>query len=131
MKCLLDTHTFLWAMLTPERIGNKTGALMAEGDSQFFLSIASVWELAIKTALGKLQLPKEPLTYVQTRTQANGIALLPIALEHVCASAKLPRWHGDPFDRMLIAQAQIEKMILVSGDRAFKRYKVDLRDPQR
>ncbi len=131
MKILLDTHTFLWAMFTPERIGKKTRAMVADRDSQFFLSIASVWELAIKAALGKLQLPEEPLTYVQTRTQANGITLLPIALEHACASAKLPRWHGDPFDRLLIAQAHIEKMILLSGDHALKRYKVDLRDPQR
>ncbi len=129
MKVLLDTHAWLWMMLDPQRIGPQTRALVAQPEHTFHLSIASTWELAIKHAAGRITLPEPPLTYVRTRTRADGITLLAVSLEHVCRAAGLPRYHADPFDRVLIAQAEIEDLVLLTHDQQIARYDVSVRDP--
>jgi PIN domain nuclease of toxin-antitoxin system len=129
VNLLLDTHTWLWMMIEPNRIGKKTKALCADPRSSFRLSIASVWEIAIKHAAGRLTLPDDPLRYVVSRTREDGIALLPIQVEHVCLAAQLPRHHGDLFDRLLVAQAQSENLVLLTHDADIKKYDIDVRDP--
>ncbi len=129
MNFLLDTHAWLWMMLEPKRVGKKTRALLADPDNAFRLSLASVWELAIKHAAGRLILPEDPLSYVRSRTREDGISLLPTHLEHVCRAATLPRHHAGPFDRLLVAQAQIEDLVLVTHDAHIPLYGGRVRDP--
>ncbi len=129
MKILLDTHAWLWLLLEPERIGAKTRKLVASQDHAFFFSIASAWELAIKHTAGRLTLPEPPLDYVLSRTRADGIALLSVSLEHVCRAAELPRHHADPFDRLLIAQAEVQDLVLLTHDTNIPRYGISVRDP--
>jgi PIN domain nuclease of toxin-antitoxin system len=129
MRILLDTHAWLWLMLEPERVGERTRSLVSGGANAFVLSIASVWELAIKHAAGRLDLPEPPLRYVQSRTQADGIALLTIRLEHACRAAELPRHHADPFDRLLVAQAELEGLTVLTHDRQVALYGVPTLDP--
>jgi PIN domain nuclease of toxin-antitoxin system len=126
---LFDTHAWLWLLLAPERVGKKMRALVGDSRHEFQLSIASVWEMAIKQAAGRLVLPLAPLAYVQSRTSADGVRLLSIRLEHVCAAAVLPRHHADPFDRLLVAQAQSEGLSIISHDEAISRYDVRVVDP--
>src|ERR1041384_4501860 len=87
MKYLFDTHAWLWLLMAPERVGKKMRALVRDGSHEFHLSVASAWEIAIKHALGRLTLPEEPLAYVESRTSEDGVGLLAIRLEHVCAAA--------------------------------------------
>lgn len=129
MKLLLDTHAWLWMMLEPERIGPETRTLVGAGEHTFQLSIASVWELAIKHAAGRLTLPEPPAVYVRSRTRADGIGLLAISIEHACRAAELPRHHGDPFDRLLVAQAELDDLVIITHDRHIPRYGVAVRDP--
>jgi PIN domain nuclease of toxin-antitoxin system len=129
MKLLLDTHAWLWMLIEPDRIGPQTLALIVEPGHTFLLSGASVWELAIKHAAGRLSLPEPPLEYVRSRTRADGIALLAMSVEHVCRAAPLERHHADPFDRVLVAQAKIEDLVVVTHDRNIPRYGVAVRDP--
>ena len=131
MNLLLDTHAWLWMMIEPKRLGRKTRALLANRDHRFWLSIASVWEIALKHAAGRLTLPEAPLPYIQSRTREDGIALLPVQIEHVCAAALLPRHHSDPFDRLLVAQAQAEALVLLTHDQNIAQYALAVRDPTR
>jgi PIN domain nuclease of toxin-antitoxin system len=129
MKILLDTHAWLWAMLEPARIGPKTRKLLTSADHTFCLSLASVWELAIKHAAGRITLPEPPLTYVRSRVRADGISLLAISVEHACRAAELPRHHADPFDRLLIAQAELDDLTLLTHDKEIATYEISVRDP--
>jgi PIN domain nuclease of toxin-antitoxin system len=129
MRLLLDTHAWLWILIEPERIGPRTRALLAESGNTFMLSIASVWELAIKHAAGRLSLPEPPLEYVRSRTRADGIGLLAMSAEHVCRAASLERHHADPFDRVLVAQAQIEDLVVVTHDQHIPKYGISIQDP--
>ncbi|HVK88408.1 MAG TPA: type II toxin-antitoxin system VapC family toxin [Kofleriaceae bacterium] len=129
MRILLDTHAWLWLMLEPARIGPATRALVEAGEHTFLLSIASVWELAIKHAAGRLTLPEPPHAYVQSRTRADGIRVLAISVAHACRSAELPRHHADPFDRLLVAQAELEQLTILTHDQHIPRYGVAVRDP--
>ena len=104
---------------------------MSDARNTFFLSVASAWEIALKHAAGRLVLPEAPLAYIQSRTAEDGVRLLPIRVEHVCAAAELPRNHTDPFDRLLIAQARGEQLVLLSHDKAVASYGVRVLDPAR
>jgi PIN domain nuclease of toxin-antitoxin system len=126
VRLLVDTHVFLWLHSEPERVRAETHALLAVGGNQVFLSVASVWEMAIKSRLGRLPLPEPLDRYVETRCRATAVSLLAIGPEAAFEVARLPAHHPDPFDRMLIAQARTEKLRLVSHDRAFRKYDVDL-----
>lgn len=129
MNVLLDTHAWLWLMLEPDRIGPATRSLITAGEHAFFLSIASVWELAIKHAAGRVTLPEPPLAYVQSRTRADGIRVLAISVAHACRAAELPRHHGDPFDRLLVAQTELERFTILTHDLHIPRYGVPVLDP--
>jgi PIN domain nuclease of toxin-antitoxin system len=124
MKYLLDTAVWLWSLAEPERINSPARRLIVEGREELYLSAASSWEISIKWALGKLPLPEPPARYVPMRLASQGIRPLPIAHAHALAVAELPPYHRDPFDRLLIAQAQIEQMTLLTADRAFEKYEV-------
>ena len=116
---LLDTHVFLWWRSDVKRISAPARDAIANAPV-VFVSAASAWEAAIKMALGRLALP-EPFA---AGSDASGFQRLPIQFEHAEAAAGLPRHHTDPFDRMLIAQATLEGLTLVTHDRAFDAYGV-------
>jgi len=123
---LVDTHCWLWLQTEPRRFNPRILALLADTDVPLWLSVASLWEIAIKHALGKLPLPQPPQVYVPRRMLSSGCEALPIEPPHALAVAALPHHHGDPFDRMLIAQAQHEGVRLLTVDRQLAAYDVDI-----
>ena len=122
MKLLLDTHCWLWWFVQPERFSEEAIARIADETNELWFSVASVWEIGIKVAIGKLPLPEPIDTYISSRMVLLGARFLEIRAPHALRAAALPLHHRDPFDRMLIAQAQIEDMTLVTADSIFKRY---------
>ena len=114
--------------MEPERLPTLTAAL-GDPANQFYLSAASSWEIAIKYQLGKLRLPESPSSYVPTRMTANGLDGLEIQHAHTLAVGDLPPHHHDPFDRLLLAQAQIEDLHLATADPVFSRYTDRLLSP--
>ena len=124
MKLLLDTHAFIWLNDDVSQLSEKVIALCNSGEHEFFLSITSAWEIHIKTQLGKLELAMPIEQLVKKNIEENHIYLLPINLPHIARLEKLPAYHKDPFDRMIIAQAMIENFTIVSIDRAFANYAV-------
>ena len=126
MKYLLDTGVGLWSLTEPERIHPRVHQLIAEGREELYLSAASSWEISIKSALGKLHLPLPPARLVPESLAAQGIQPLPITHAHALGVSELPMYHKDPFDRLLIAQAQVEGMTILTADRSFARYGVEI-----
>jgi PIN domain nuclease of toxin-antitoxin system len=126
MKYLLDTSIWLWSLGTVERINRRGRELLADGKQELYFSAASSWEISIKMVLGKLQLPESPVSYVPKRLADQGIRPLPIMHQHALAVYALPMHHQDPFDRLLIAQAQAEEMVILTADRAFQKYQVKI-----
>lgn len=124
MRLLIDTHVFLWAQDRPSRLGAALDVL-ADPENERFVSAASVWEIAIKWATGKLVLPDPPDAYVPSRRRALVASSLPVAEEHAVAVSRLPLLHGDPFDRVLVAQAQVLDLTIVTADRAVAQYEVE------
>lgn len=124
MLLLLDTHTILWSSQEPGRLSGRVRDLLIDRDNELFISIASCWEIAIKTGLGKLTLHVALDQLVRREIANNAMQLLPIDLAHVLRVANLPLLHRDPFDRLLVAQAQHQKMTLVSQDPLLARYDV-------
>lgn len=126
MSLLLDTHTWLWFFLQPDRLGAKSLLAIKDAHIKVFLSAASAWEIAIKTRLGKLHLPDDadPERYVPTALASRSMLALPITNEHALRTCALPLHHTDPFDRLLIAQAQIESLTIVTADKRFEQYDV-------
>ena len=108
MRLLLDTHAFLFWVYEPGRLGAAALSALADRDNQVWWSIASSWEIAIKLGLGKLELDGPASEVIPAELLRNGFILLPIEHEHVLAVSQLPRHHGDPFDRLLVAQAMAE-----------------------
>ncbi|PZO15353.1 MAG: PIN domain nuclease [Leptolyngbya foveolarum] len=127
MKLLLDTHTFIWWDSAPDKLSETALTLIYEADNTVMLSVVSVWEIQIKSQIGKLALTSPLADIVRTQQSINGIEVLPIALNHVMTLDQLPLHHKDPFDRMLIAQAISEKAMLISRDAALARYSVSVR----
>ena len=124
MRFLLDTHVWLWTLVSPQRIPADTGELLAEPKNNLLLSAASSWEIAIKYRLGRLPLPEPPARFISPRLVRDGIEPLSVQHHHAQAVADLPEHHEEPFDRMLIAQAQIERLILVTADPNLAAYDV-------
>lgn len=120
-RLLLDTHVFLWWRADDRRVRRPTRDAIAAADV-VFVSAASAWEAAIKTALGRLKIPDT----VEAGVLASGFERLPISFAHAEAAGRLPQHHADPFDRMLIAQARLEGLTLVTHDRQFEPYGVDI-----
>jgi PIN domain nuclease of toxin-antitoxin system len=127
MKYLLDTEVWLWTLTEPEQINPGVRQLIAGGEEELYLSAATSWEISIKSALGKLPLPEPPALYVPRRMLAQGIRPLPITHNHALGVSALPMHHKDPFDRLLIAQARAEDMVILAADRSFARYEVAIR----
>ncbi len=126
MKYLLDTGVWLWSLWEPERITRRAREVISDLDQEVFLSAVTSWEIAIKSAGGKLRLPESPQSYVPKRMAEQGLRPLAVSHPHALAVAALPPHHRDPFDRLLIAQANLEEMILISADRIFQQYRVPL-----
>jgi PIN domain nuclease of toxin-antitoxin system len=120
-QLLLDTHAFIWWRENSVRLNDSARARIGTG-AVVFVSVASAWEVAIKIALGKLQLP-EPF---EVGVEAAGFEKLPIAFSHAEAVATLAHHHNDPFDRMLVAQALCERLTLVTHDRRFAPYGIEV-----
>jgi PIN domain nuclease of toxin-antitoxin system len=125
MRALLDTHTFLWAISGNEKLSHRAGKIFA-GPSDLWLSVASIWEILIKVQIGKLPLPAPVGPYVMRKMADNRIEVLPVSLNHVLRIESLPIRHNDPFDRVLIAQSLEEKLPLVTSDRVFAEYPVEV-----
>ena len=124
MNILLDTQCWLWMALSPDRLSASACALVETGDNELYLSAASAWEIAIKHSLGKLRLPEPPARYVPSRLDVLRTRPLPIEHSHALHVATLPDHHRDPFDRLLIAQAQLEELPILTADPVFARYEV-------
>jgi len=124
MKLLVDTHCWLWLVAEPERIQSDVVEMLVDETNAVYVSSATAWEIVIKHALGKLTLPAPPSEYLPPRMAALGHVSLPIEQRHVLQVAALPAHHKDPFDRILIAQAQVEDMHFVTADRVMAAYDV-------
>jgi PIN domain nuclease of toxin-antitoxin system len=124
MKLLLDTHTFLWFITGDLNLSADALALIEDVVNEKFLSVASLWEMAIKLSLGKLTVAAPLDVLMPQQLSLNGIQLPNIKIAHAAAVTTLPFHHRDPFDRLLIAQAVVEKMIIVGVDTAFDAYPV-------
>ena len=107
-----------------ERLSTRAQLLLSSDEHRLYLSVASMWEIAIKYAVGKLRLPEPPASYVPSRLVAMGVHTLPIGQEHALHVATLPLHHRDPFDRLLIAQAQLEDFAILTSDPHFAAYDV-------
>ena len=129
MKLLLDTQCWLWLNAARKRISGRLLEQLERAETERFLSAASAWEIAIKFALGKLPLPEAPATYVPRRLLDTRTTVIPISDRHALHVAELPPHHRDPFDRLIIAQAQIERLRIVTADPQFEAYDVDVIAP--
>jgi PIN domain nuclease of toxin-antitoxin system len=126
MKLLLDTHAFIWWDSEPEKLSAKVLSLCQNQENTLVLSVVSVWEIQIKNQLGKLNLGTALTEIIENQNKINRIKVLPVNLGHVLYLDKLPNHHKDPFDRLLIAQANTEGFVLLSRDKVFEKYPVKL-----
>jgi PIN domain nuclease of toxin-antitoxin system len=126
MRILLDTHCRLWRLTQPEKLNEEAREILAEGSNTIFLSAASSWEISIKYSLGKLSLPEPPEGFVPKRLLRDGVSSLPIEHIHALRVGELPYHHRDPFDRLIIAQAMIEQLPVMTVDIQFKPYDVKI-----
>lgn len=124
MKLLLDTHSFLWFIGGSDRLSLTARSLIEDTDNQPFLSMASLWEMAIKVSIGRLELSLPFDELIPEQMNLNGINILDITTAHVAQVVNLPFHHRDPFDRLLIAQAKIEGMPIVGADETFDAYTI-------
>ena len=126
MKLLIDTNVFIWLNDAPHQVRESVLTTIANPDNDLFLSLTSIWEMQIKIQLGKLELSDALPDVLRTQQVDNNLQILTINLDHIWSLENLPYHHRDPFDRLLIAQAQTEGMTLVSADKVFDLYDVDL-----
>ena len=126
MNALLDTHTFLWWNLDDPQLSPAARQFIQDGRNQVYLSAASTWEIAIKTAKGRLSLPENPERYVANRMAHYHFLPLPIQLSHALEVYSLPDIHSDPFDRLLIAQSLLEDLPIITSDVEISRYPVSV-----
>ena len=121
MNYLLDTHTFLWFINDDKQLSGKAVSAITDPDAIKYVSMASLWEIAIKLNIGKLELDM-PYKALRTQMDMNGFELLHIGFEHTAALSSLHPHHSDPFDRIIIGQAQVENLTLISKDKNFVKY---------
>lgn len=122
MRLLLDTHIFLWWLADDPALSPKAREVIGNGNNVVYISAATVWEISVKKSLGKLAAPEN----IEAIVEQERFQKLPITLTHGEAAGQLPTYHRDPFDRMLIAQARCEDLILVTVDQDIPRYQVQL-----
>lgn len=120
MKLLLDTHTMIWVFSAPRLLSAQARDVISAGENEVFVSVISPWEVAIKRSKRRLPAPDD----LSDSVDAHRFQLLPVLLRHTQAIDSLPNHHGDPFDRMLVAQAIIDGLTLVTSDRTLRRYPV-------
>ncbi len=125
MRFLLDTHAFLWWITQDERLSRAASDVIAGGENELWFSVASAWEIVVKAGLGRLTATDPLEDVLPNQLERNAIQVLPIHLRHTLALSRLPDVHRDPFDRILIAQSIVEKLAIVSGDRAIAAYPVE------
>ena len=126
MKVLLDTHAFLWLITDDDRLSEKARQTFLNPENSLFFSAASLWEICIKKSLGEISLKDGWFQTIQEEMEINTIQWLPIEMTHCAEVTKLPFHNRDPFDRMLIAQAIIEEMKLMSRDSRLSKYTIEL-----
>jgi PIN domain nuclease of toxin-antitoxin system len=124
MRYLLDTHVFLWLDNAPHKLSSSVAAICTDPTHVLLLSVASVWEMQIKVMLGKLKLPAPLRDIVENQMNTNRVLPMTIELLHIWGVANLPSHHKDPFDRLLISQAIIEDIVLLSDDSKVAQYPV-------
>ena len=124
MKVLLDTHAFLWLLTGDKRLSETAQKTFLDPGNSLFFSAASFWEICIKKSLGKLSLKSGWFKTIQDEMKVNTIQWLPVEMLHCVELTKLPFHHRDPFDRMLIAQAMVEDMQLLSRDESLSAYEI-------
>lgn len=126
MRVLLDTLCFLWWVTDDPRLSSRAREIMTDGENHLFFSAASAWEIAIKARLGRLTIPEPIVTFVTAQLVENAIEGLPISLSHALQVHSLPDHHRDPFDRMLVAQSQLDKLPILTGDPLIAQYPVEI-----
>lgn len=124
MRVLLDTHTLLWFLGGDERLSPRAREIIEDGGNEALTSVASLWEIAIKHSLGRLELDRPFTELIPSQLEANAIGVLAMELRHVAAVATLPFHHRDPFDRLLVAQALVEDLPIIGRDEVFDSYGV-------
>jgi PIN domain nuclease of toxin-antitoxin system len=124
VRLLVDSHALLWFDEGNERLGVKAQAMMSDPGNELLLSVAIIWEIAIKVSLGKLRLLESFGVYMQRVIHENNIMNLPLSLDHANMLITLPFHHRDPFDRLLIAQAIVENLPILSADNRFDKYPI-------
>ena len=128
MNLLLDTHALIWWLVSSRRLGERARALMRDPGTTVYVSVATAWEMSIKVGLGRLEIPSNVGSWLPAQLAANRFRLLPISLQHILAVEHLPGHHRDPFDRLLIAQARVERLTIVTSDATMPRYGVAVLD---
>ncbi len=123
-RALLDTHTFLWWITDNPQLSSRVREIISDGNNELFLSAASGWEIAIKAQLGRLQLPDNLEHFISEQLTINAIYGLPVQMSHALHVSVLPNHHQDPFDRILVAQAQLENLAILTADPQIARYPV-------
>lgn len=126
MRVLLDTHAFLWWIGDDPRLSERAREVLSDGDNDLVFSAASGWEIAIKARLGRLHVPGDLNTYLVRQLTENYTSVLPVHLSHALRVHTLPEHHRDPFDHLLIAQAIVEEIPLLSADPRIARYPVEV-----
>jgi PIN domain nuclease of toxin-antitoxin system len=124
LKAILDTHVFLWWITDDPLLPEKIRRIISDGNNELYLSAASCWEIAIKASLGKLSLPGKPDVFISEQLAINSIQSLPVQSSHALHVFSLPAFHKDPFDRLLIAQAELEKIPIITSDSMISLYRV-------
>lgn len=122
MRILLDTHAFLWWVTDDKRLSVRAKRLIAQGSNEIFFSAASAWEISIKSTLGRIELPDAAERYIPSQLEHNAFQPLPVRIEHALRVTALPSVHRDPFDRLLVAQALVEGLAILSKDRRIASY---------
>jgi PIN domain nuclease of toxin-antitoxin system len=125
-RVLLDTHTFIWWNNEPERLSERVHSLISDEGVEVFFSAVSAWEISVKYGKGRLQLPVPPVEFVLTRVYREGFQALPIDINHAVNVGRLPPIHNDPFDRLLVAQSQLQGFPILTSDANIARYDVEV-----
>jgi PIN domain nuclease of toxin-antitoxin system len=128
VRVLLDTNTWLWMIAGHSRLNAAACALVEDRRNELFLSSASSWEIAIKQEMGRLELPTPPETLIPEHLRRSGVVGLAIEHAHALRVSALPAHHRDPFDRLLVAQAQVESLTILTADPVFRQYDVEVVD---
>ena len=126
MQVLLDTNAFLWWVTNDSKLSFTARNIISNCQNDIFFSIVSAWEIVIKAKLGKLPLPESPESYIPSRINYYGFLLVSIEMKDVLNVWNLKSHHNDPFDRLLIAQSQIRKLPIITADKKFSFYEVDI-----